>query len=227
MSEMVKTSGMVKVGQEFPIIQFPGRPPFMLDRDVAEFYGVTTRDLNKARSNNPQKFPGQDFAFQLTETEAAELVENFHRFESLKHSSVLPFAYPKKGAYMFATILKSDQAIEMALRIVEGFIAFEHAGEKVLPPGHVAVQAEKMIDLQQIYIERLELQAAGFGPRRGLPWSEADIQKIFAMKAKGKSPKSIGEHFGRSKEAVDKIVKKHKQRFAADADERRQELLFD
>lgn len=95
-----------------------------------------------------------------------------------------------------------------------------------IPPGHVAVQAEKMIDLQQIYIERLELQAAGFGPRRGLPWSEADIQKIFAMKAKGKSHKSIGEHFGRSKEAVDKIVKKHKQRFAADADERRQELLF-
>jgi len=48
-------------------------------------------------------------------------VENFHRFNKLKHSTVNPKAFPEKGLYMLATILKSPQAIQATLAIIETF----------------------------------------------------------------------------------------------------------
>jgi hypothetical protein len=54
----------------------------ILDADVAELYGVETRDINKAVKNNPEKFP-QNYIIVLSKKEKDELVENFHRFNSL------------------------------------------------------------------------------------------------------------------------------------------------
>ena len=59
----------------------------LIDADVAEIYGVETRDINKAVGNNPDKFP-DGYVFELSEKEKSELVENFHRFNRLKHSTV-------------------------------------------------------------------------------------------------------------------------------------------
>ena len=77
----------------------------ILDADVAELYGVETRDINKAVRNNPEKFP-PGYIFEINESEKNELVENFHRFERQKHSTVFPKAFTEKGLYMLATILK-------------------------------------------------------------------------------------------------------------------------
>lgn len=77
----------------------------LLDSDVAELYGVETRDINKAVKNNPEKFP-EGYVIPLTIEEKNELVENFHRFGRLKHSTVVPKAFTEKGLYMLATILK-------------------------------------------------------------------------------------------------------------------------
>ena len=70
----------------------------LLDADVAQIYGVETRDINKAVSNNPDKFP-LDYVVELTKAEKNELVENLHRFNRLKHSTVNPKAFPEKGLY--------------------------------------------------------------------------------------------------------------------------------
>ena len=48
-------------------------------------------------------------------------MENFHRFNKLKHSTVNPRAFPEKGLYMLATILKSPQAVQATLAIIETF----------------------------------------------------------------------------------------------------------
>ena len=90
----------------------------ILDCDVAELYGVKTRDINKSVKNNPRKFP-EGYILDLNETEKDELVENFHRFEKQKHSSVLPRAFTERGLYMLATILKSSKAVDTTLAIVE------------------------------------------------------------------------------------------------------------
>jgi len=59
----------------------------LLDSDIAQIYGVETRDINKAVTNNPDKFPA-GYVVELSKQEKNELVENFHRFRKLKHSTV-------------------------------------------------------------------------------------------------------------------------------------------
>ncbi len=92
----------------------------LVDRDLASIYGVETRDINKAVSNNPDKFP-DGYVFELSKEEKRELVENFHRFDALKHSSVNPKAFTEKGLYMLTTILKSPIATQATLGIIETF----------------------------------------------------------------------------------------------------------
>ena len=63
----------------------------MVDRDLAELYGVSTKVLNQAVKRNVQRFP-ETFRFQFTDDEKKELVTNCDRFEKLKHSTVMPRA---------------------------------------------------------------------------------------------------------------------------------------
>ena|GEM_PF-2576528 len=60
------------------------------------FFFLSTRDINKAVANNPDKFP-EGYIIRLQKTEKQELVENFHPFNKLKHSPVLPKAFSEKG----------------------------------------------------------------------------------------------------------------------------------
>ena len=92
----------------------------IIDRDVAEIYGVTTRDINKSVKNNPAKFP-DGYIISLSISEKKELVEKFHRFEPLKHSTVMPHAFTEKGLYMLATIIKSMVATEATIAIIETY----------------------------------------------------------------------------------------------------------
>ncbi len=92
----------------------------LVDKDVAELYGVETRDINKVVKNNPEKFP-KDYIIELTQDEKNELVENFHRFNKLKHSTVNPKVFTEKGLYMLATIIKSKAATHTILNIIETF----------------------------------------------------------------------------------------------------------
>jgi phage regulator Rha-like protein len=90
----------------------------IIDSDVAELYGVETKRINEAVKNNQDKFPE---GYLLTISEQEKMVENFDRFKSLKHSTVLPKAFTEKGMYMLATILKSPKATETTISIIETF----------------------------------------------------------------------------------------------------------
>ena len=57
----------------------------MIDRDLAELYGVETKYLNRQVKRNRQRFP-DEFMFQLNKKEKDELVTNWHQFKALKHS---------------------------------------------------------------------------------------------------------------------------------------------
>lgn len=92
----------------------------LVDRDVAELYGVETRDVNKAVANNPEKFP-KGYILELNEDEKKELVENFHHLSTLKYSPHLPKVFTEKGLYMLATIIKSKVATQTTIQIIETF----------------------------------------------------------------------------------------------------------
>jgi ORF6N domain len=91
----------------------------LLDVDVAEIYGVETKRINETVKNNPDKFPSGYF-IELDKTEWDGLKSKFAT--SIKGGKVkLPTAFPEKGLYMLATILKSPQAVQAALAIIETF----------------------------------------------------------------------------------------------------------
>lgn len=92
----------------------------LLDRDVAMLYGVETKRVNEAVRNNPDKFP-EGYIFSLQVSEKQELVENFDRFNLLKHSTMEPKVFTEKGLYMLATVLKSPRATATTLAIIESF----------------------------------------------------------------------------------------------------------
>jgi len=75
----------------------------ILDSDVAELYGVETKRINEALKNNPEKFP-EGYVIEINHNEKVKLVENFDRFNRLKHSAVLSKAFTEKGLYMLATL---------------------------------------------------------------------------------------------------------------------------
>jgi len=92
----------------------------ILDSDVAELYGVQTKDINRAVSNNPDKFP-DGYLFELNSEEKQEVVKKFNHLEKLKFSPYLPKAFTERGLYMLATILKSEQATQTTLEIIDTF----------------------------------------------------------------------------------------------------------
>ena len=93
----------------------------LLDRDVAELYGVETKKVNQAMSRNPDKFP-EGYVITLSNNEKTFVVTNCDRnSNALKMSRVLPTAFTEKGLYMLATILKSPTATHTTLAIVETF----------------------------------------------------------------------------------------------------------
>jgi hypothetical protein len=93
----------------------------ILDVDLAQLYGVTTKRLNEQVKRNVDKFP-DDFMFQLTRQETAELVANCDRFKNLKHSTSLPYAFTEHGAIMAATILNSKTATKVSIHVVRAFV---------------------------------------------------------------------------------------------------------
>jgi predicted XRE-type DNA-binding protein len=84
----------------------------MIDSDIAELYGVTTKRLNQQVNRNVNRFP-KHFMFELTEDEKSEVVANCNHLEKLKFSAVLPKVFTEHGIMMLANVLRNERAITM------------------------------------------------------------------------------------------------------------------
>ena len=93
----------------------------MIDADLAALYGVPTKALNQAVKRNAQRFP-QDFMFELTAVEKAEVVTNCDHLGKLKFSKALPLAFTEHGAIQAANVLNSGQAVDMGVYVVRAFV---------------------------------------------------------------------------------------------------------
>ena len=91
----------------------------ILDCDVAELYGVETKRINEAVSNNPEKFP-KGYIFELDNQEFGVLRSKFSTAKFQKKRQK-PKAFTEKSLYMLATILKSPRAVQTTLAIVETY----------------------------------------------------------------------------------------------------------
>jgi hypothetical protein len=92
----------------------------ILDSGVAELYGVETKRINEALSRNPEKFPN-GYLIELSFDEWQQVRSQFATSPAGGGRSYKPKAFTEKGLYMLATILKSPQAIETTIAIIDTF----------------------------------------------------------------------------------------------------------
>lgn len=120
----------------------------MLDKDLAELYGVETKVLNQAWKRNIERFP-EEFCFQLTKeeveilrsqiatlnTEIADLKSQFATSRSQivtlnngrgSNIKYLPYAFTEQGVAMLASVLKSETAVKVSIQIMNAFVQMRH-----------------------------------------------------------------------------------------------------
>lgn len=163
----------------------------MLDKDLAEMYGVEVKRLNEAVKRNIKRFP-EDFMFQLNISEW-EILKSQFATSSWGGIRKLPFAFTEQGVAMLSSVLRSETAIEVNIRIMRAFVAIR----KYLAPvrctpcpvetevKRLAAYIEEILEDQNEINEEtrnaiMVLQAAVFPET-----SESEERRIFNVKVKG------------------------------------------
>ncbi len=136
----------------------------MLDRDLAELYGVETRVLNQAVRRNEKRFP-EDFMFQMSKEE----LDNWKSQIVISKSEKMglrkpPLAFTEQGVAMLSSVLNSDRAILVNIQIIRVFTKIRRLLETHSEILHKLEQIEKkeIVHDQQIirifkYLRQLEL----------------------------------------------------------------------
>ncbi|EAY57744.1 MAG: conserved protein of unknown function [Leptospirillum rubarum] len=93
----------------------------MLDSDLAELYGVKTERLIQQVHRNLARFP-EKFAFRLTQDEFSNLTLQFARSRSWGGRRTLPYVFTEHGAVMLSSVLRTEQAVQMSILVVEAFV---------------------------------------------------------------------------------------------------------
>ena len=97
----------------------------MLDRDIAELYGVDVKRLNEQVKRNAERFPAE-FMFQLTKDECLRSQIATLNMERGKHLKYYPYAFTEGGIAMLSGVLRSPTAIEANIRIMRAFVGMRH-----------------------------------------------------------------------------------------------------
>jgi hypothetical protein len=118
---MAKSKTIVKVGRIQQRILLIRGEKVIVDADLAEAYGVTTKALNQAVRRNAERFP-PDFMFRLTKEEKREVVTNCDHLANLKFSPVSPNVFTEHGAIMAASVLNSPKAVDVSVFVVRAFV---------------------------------------------------------------------------------------------------------
>jgi len=114
----------------------------MLDRDLAELYGVQTKVFKQAVRRNLDRFP-EDFMFELTHEELTSLRSQIVTLKTGRgqHSKYIPFAFTEQGVAMLSSVLNSETAIRVNIQIIR---VFTRMREMLLTHKDILIQLEKI-----------------------------------------------------------------------------------
>jgi hypothetical protein len=140
----------------------------MLDQDLADLYGVSTKNLNRAVKRNLPRFPA-DFMFQLTPQEAGNLRFQFGTSSSGHGGSrYLPRAFTEQGVAMLSSVLRSDRAVQVNVAIIRAFVRMR---EMLTSNSEMARRLDELESryegrFRQVFIAIRELMEQRPDPRR-------------------------------------------------------------
>lgn len=130
-----------------PMIKVIRGQQVMLDSDLSALYGVETRRLNEQVKRNIERFP-DDFMFQLRKEELDNLMSQ-NATSSWGGTRKLPYAFTEQGIAMLSSVLKSQTAVEVNIRIMRAFIAMRR---------FIATNAQLFQRLETIEYHQLEMK---------------------------------------------------------------------
>ncbi len=151
----------------------------LLDKDLAEFYGVETREINQAVKNNPDKFP-EGYIYNLNNQEYANLKSKILTSSEATWggSRKKPTAFTEKGLYMLATILKSPRATQATLSIIETYAQVKEMARTMEALQNVADGGEQ----QQTLLQKVgNILAEVVGNNLSTETTETEIELNFAV----------------------------------------------
>ena len=108
-----------------PLIKVVRGQQVMLDKDLATLYGVEAKVLNQAVKRNVERFP-DDFRFQLTKKECLRSQIVTLNEKQGQHLKYMPYAFTEQGVAMLSSVLRSQTAIEVNIRIMRAFVSMRH-----------------------------------------------------------------------------------------------------
>lgn len=151
---MTKNTADIIVSEEMiinKIILIRGKK-VLLDKDLAKLYGVTTGNLNKAITRNPKRFP-DDFMFQVTKDEFDNLIFQ-NGTSSWGGTRKLPNVFTEQGVAMLSSVLNSEIAIEVNIRIIRVFTKMR---EMLLTHKDILLKLEQLEKKLSNHDEEIEL----------------------------------------------------------------------
>ncbi|MBI5477052.1 MAG: ORF6N domain-containing protein [Ignavibacteriales bacterium] len=124
----------------------------MLDRHLAELYGVHTMRLNEQVKRNIRRFPN-DFMFQLTKEEDEALISQFAISKGRGGYRKLPFAFTEQGVAMLSSVLHSDRAIDVNIAIMRAFVKLRQILATHKDLAHKLEELERKFETHDIQIK--------------------------------------------------------------------------
>ena len=147
----------------------------ILNCDIAQLYGVETREINQAVKNNPDKFPS-GYLFQLDNQEFANLKSKILT-SSWGGARKLPTAFTERGLYMLATILKSPTATQTTIAIIDAFAQMRELARTMQAVAETEDEKEKKSLMQKSG----ELIGEVIGSQLDTTATETEIELNFAV----------------------------------------------
>ena len=130
-----------------PMIRVIRGQQVMLDRDLAQLYGVETKRLNEQVKRNIERFP-DDFMFQLNKDDV-EILKSQNATSSWGGDRRLPYAFTEQGIAMLSSVLKSQTAVDVNIRIMRAFVSMRR---------FIATNAQLFQRLETIEYHQLEMK---------------------------------------------------------------------
>lgn len=124
----------------------------MMDFELAELYGVTTKALNQAVRRNRTRFP-KDFAYQITEQEVTDLrSQNVTANATLAKRRFRPWAFTEHGVAMLSSVLNSAKAIKLNVEIMRAFVRLRRL---LATPGELIAQIQKLAETVYVHDDQI------------------------------------------------------------------------
>ncbi|MBN1515558.1 ORF6N domain-containing protein [Candidatus Sumerlaeota bacterium] len=141
MKQIVKTEDIA------PMIHWIRQEKVMLDRDLADLYGVETRTLKQAVRRNLDRFP-EDFMFKLEDSEVEALVSQNVIPSKGIFGGAVPMAFTEQGVAMLSSVLRSKRATEVNIAIMRTFVQLRRLMDSNRELAKKINQLEKKYDEQ-------------------------------------------------------------------------------